>query len=797
MPEGAHVHYAPGWWIVSSVGVDTRRRPVPGTLPVHSPLSDATGVACVVLIALSAFLLFTLELLAGRLVLPVFGGGPGVWATTLCFFTAVLFFGYLYAHVVTTRLDPRRGGILHLVVAVIAVGATFLAPSDIGALRFPGVPEALAVLRAQALIAGPAAFLFATTTPLLSVWYAGRGQDPYWLYATSNAASLAALLAYPLVLEPTIGLAAQRFLLSVGLTLFGLGLLVIVALGRGTSGATGVRAVSQAAPVARADPPPALTIRRQATWLLAAFVPAGLLSATTNFLTTDLVSAPLLWVGPLAIYLLSLVVAFSARGRKMLVGFERLVPAAAMLLWVPAVNPGWPVLALLLVELAAFGVLAVAIHGRLALDRPDERGLTRFYLVLSAGGLLATAFVAVVAPLVFSSIVEYPLLIVAGLGVLAVFPRLDGRPERRDRPPASSVRGRALAESLNARDGGRRDVFRRVALATGRDLWPYLVVGAVLLLLVARSDREDAWRALAFFAVGAGVIAIGRNPLVLAAGTAMATVALGLIPSPQPLVQIRTFFGVIRVLSEGVAHAEYSGTTLHGGQFLDPGRRREPTAYYVRSGPLGGIFEDLRARRPDGAAIGVVGLGAGTSVAYARAGDRWTLFEIDPAVVDIARNAAYFTYLADSPVPPRIVIGDGRLSIAQEPPAAFDLLILDAFSSDTVPAHLLTREAIAAYARVLRPGGILAFHLSNRHYLLPPAVASTAKAQGLAALGIVYLPEKKETKRVGALRAHWVVAGARDDISRFEAGGWRRLVAGPVLTDNFSDLLRTVDLGSL
>jgi SAM-dependent methyltransferase len=752
----------------------------------------------IVLIALSAFLLFTLELLAGRLVLPVFGGTPGVWATTLCFFTAVLFVGYLYAHIVATRLDPRRGATLHLVVATVAVGATFFAPSDIGSLRLPGVPEALVVLRVLALIAGPAAFLLATTTPLLSAWYFERGHDPWWLYAMSNAASLAALLAYPLVLEPTIGLAAQRFLLSVGLALLALGLLMISAPGHGMSSATRTGAAARTTPTAGAGLPPALTTHRQATWLLAAFVPAGLLPATTNFLTTDLVSAPLLWVGPLAIYLLSFVITFSARGRRMLGAFERFVPVAAMLLWAPSINPsGWPLLALLPVELGAFGVLAVAIHGRLALDRPDERDLTRFYLVISAGGVLATAFVALLAPLAFNSIVEFPLLIVAGLTLLAAFPWPVERPTQYDPPSVSRVGFKALAAMLNVRERGHRDVFRRLALATGRDLWPYLAVGAVLSLLIARRGQDGDWKPVAFLATGAVVIAIGRSRGALAAGTAIATVVLSIVASPQPLVQARTFFGVIKVLTDGVANAEYSGTTLHGGQFLDQDRRHEPTTYYVRRGPLGSIFEDLRARRPDGSDIGVVGLGAGTAMAYASAGDRLTFFEIDQAVVDIARNPLYFTYLADSPVQPRIVIGDARLSIAEEPPAAFDLLILDAFASDSVPVHLLTREAIAAYARVLRPGGILAFQLSNRHYRLLPAVSSTAEAQGLAALGSVYAPEKKEIKRIGARPARWLVAGARNDVLRFEAKGWRRVVVGPVLTDDFSDLLPTVNLGSL
>ena len=708
-------------------------------------------------IGLSAFLLFTLELLSGRLVLPVFGGTPAVWTTALCFFTGVVFVGYLYAHVVVTRLGQRRGGVLHLVVAALVVVATILAPTDLGALRVPEMPEAINVLLVLTLIAGAPAFLLATTSPLLSAWFAGRGGDPWWLYAASNAASLVGLLAYPFIIEPTIPLSGQRVLLVMTLILFVVTLVAVVAGGRRTPPAVDRPSVADA---------PRLARRRQVLWLIAAIIPAGLLSATTTYLATDLVSAPLLWVGPLAIYLASFVVAFSARGRRILPIVERLVPAAATLMWIPYVIPGnWPVVVLIPFLLASYAVIAIAVHGRLALDRPDEAHLTGFYLIVSLGGLLATAFVALLAPLIFSSVYEYPVLLVAGLAVMAVLPG-----------PSQRLSGAGIGRML--REAGLR-------------LVPYLLIGAVLVVVAALDASTEDIVIVIVFGLGTLVIAISASARILVVASTVAIVALVALGSANPLVRVRTFFGVIEVREsyEGVARAEFSGTTLHGLQFLDA-RQYEPTTYYVRAGPLGDAVTDMRERLPNGAHIGVVGLGAGTVAAYERPVDQVTFFEIDQAIVDLARDTRHFKYLANAPNPPSIILGDARLSMADVPPATFDLLVLDAFSSDAVPAHLLTREAMQTYMRAMRPGGVIAFHLSNRYYDLVPAVASTARSTGLAAIGLSYVPGAERIDLLAARSSSWVVVGRQRDVARFVAKGWTEPFDGPVLTDDFSDILR-------
>jgi hypothetical protein len=581
------------------------------------------------------------------------------------------------------------------------------------------------------------------------------------------------LLIYPFLIEPFVGLTAERFLLAAGIALFAASIVAVVVSGRRPQPVEAVGTRSRGAPPPPLTVrPPALTVRRQAVWLFAAFVPAGLLAATTNFITTDLIAAPLLWVGPLAVYLLSFVVAFTTRGRRAIRGAERLAPAAATLLWIPwvAASSNWAVSALLLLELGAFGILAVAIHGRLALDRPDERQLTRFYLVLSAGGVLATSFVALLAPLIFPAIWEYPLLIVAALVALILL-------------PGSSTRADTLSVA-----GIARGAFRRLA--------PYALLAGLLLALVARMNAAGAAGALWQVGAGALVLLLSVRPVILPVATAAVIVLLSITTQGHLLLEQRNFFGVLRIVTDGVVNAEYAGTTIHGAQFLDESRRKEPTTYYARSGPLGAAFEDLRSR-VGGARVGVVGLGIGTSLAYQRPGDAFTFFEINPAAVTLARDPRYFTFLPDAATQPRIVLGDARLSLAAESPGAFDLLILDAFSSDAVPAHLLTAEAMTDYVEALRPGGVMLFHLSNRYYDLQRPVAATARSIGLEALSVRNVPDEATTRANGALGSIWVVVGKSADVERFRVRGWTNVLPGTVLTDDFPDLLRSLKIDSL
>jgi SAM-dependent methyltransferase len=712
-------------------------------------------------LSLSSFLMFSLELLAGRVVLPVFGGAPGVWATALCFFTALLFLGYSYAHLLVTRLDGRRAAGVHLVVALVLVAATFLGPTTATSLRDANMPEALNVLLALLVIAGPPSFLLASTTPLLSSWFAGGARDAWWLYAASNAASLIALIAYPFVVEPFMPLSVQWVALRLGVLVFVAVLAVIAVAHRADA--------KRIAPAATATGTTTLALgwRRVARWLFLAFVPAGLLTATTSFLTTDLVSAPLIWIGPLAIYLASFVVAFSERGRRILPLVDRLVPAAATLLWLPYVAPvGWPVVPLIIIVLGSFAVLATAVHGRLAMSRPESSQLTHFYLLLSLAGVIATATVGVAAPMLLPDIYEYPALLVLALIALAI------------------AAPRSLTNAIRQPLTALRDLIARLV--------PFVAVGGLILFFIGTADP----RVVALLTLGGMVVAFSTTPRVLVPATAVAMVAALLALTAQPgateLFVGRSFFGVSKIVDIDGQHRLYSGSTLHGIQLTD--QPTDPTTYYAMAGPLGEVFADLGARTVT-ANIGVVGLGGGTIAAYARPTDHLTYFEIDPLVVKLASDPAYFSYLTDSPTHAQIVLGDGRLSLAAQPASTFDLLVLDAFSSDSVPPHLLTAEAIASYVRVLRPGGMLAFNLSNRYYDLAPAVAATAHSIGLDAWFRAFAPDTEQVANHAATASLWVVVAPSGYFANWSAAGWaEESQSGPVLTDDYPDLMRVLRL---
>jgi hypothetical protein len=743
-----------------------------GTLPFAVP------------IGLSAFLLFAVEPLVGRLVLPVFGGTPAAWATTLFFFQAVLLGGYLYGHLSVTRLG-RWGPPIHLLLAALGFVALIVAPSAIAPLRDEGSPPALDLLRILVVLIGLPAFVLTTTTPVLSGWFreaGGRERDPYWLYALSNGGSLLALLAYPFLIEPGLGLATQRGVWSAGyLLLFGfiawaaVRTMSSVAIRTGPS--PGRPLPQEAAPAglgARAVAP--IDWRRRLRWLLLAAVPSGLLSAVTNFIATDLVSAPLLWVVPLAIYLASFVIAFSRRGGRVIRLAVAMAPAMATLLWVPYAASGvWPIGTILAVELVAFAVLAVALNGRLANDRPEPTHLTQFYLVLSTGGALASAFVALVAPAVFPDVWEYPTLLVGALVALAV----SGGPGSLSR---RSNKGFSLAPFF---------------AGIGPRLVPY---GLAAGLLVASMGGVGGLPgpAATWLLVGGLLLAVGGRPWLLAVGTAGVLVLATGAPSLSSEFQARSFFGVTRVIRDtGPMAILMNGTTVHGTQWLDPARRDTPTTYYGTRGPAGDIFRtsaEGSATRP--ATVGIVGLGAGTLAAYE---DRWTTityFEIDPVVIRVATDSTLFTYLSDAPVRPKIVEGDARLSLAVEPAGRYDLLVLDAFSSDSIPVHLLTVEAIRDELRTLVPDGVIAFHVSNRYYQLTEPIAAALQSFGITTLERVSRPEDTAGD-ASLLASRWLVASRNTaTLDAYRREGWQDAPpAAHPFTDDYADLLAYLRIG--
>jgi hypothetical protein len=740
-------------------------------------------------IGLSAFLLFSVQPLVGRLVLPAFGGTPAVWATILFFFQAILLVGYLYGHVSVTRFG-LLGPPLHLGLAVLAVVALAAGPARVSELRSDSITPVLDLVRILMVLIGLPALVLTTTTPLVSGWFEAarsrQGGDAYWLYALSNGGSLLALFAYPLVIEPQLGLSAQREAWAVAYA--ALVVLLAIAASRAIpalrtrrdaediveaptiGGASAVTAEATAG----AGGASVVDWRRRGRWLLLAAIPSGLLSAVTTFIATDLVSAPLLWVLPLGIYLLTFVIAFSPRSGRWVGRFVVAAPAMITLLWVPYGSAGgWPVLAILVMELVAFGVTAAALHGRLASDRPEPGRLTEFYLILSLGGALASAFVALFAPIVFPGVWELPILLVGALVALALT----------SAPAPARQRAERGLDFGPFIDGWR---WR---------LLPYLVAAAGLTtaLLVTSALATEA--GIRWLLVGGLILAVGGRPWFLTVATALVLLLATFVLQPPAEFRGRSFFGLTEVISspDGELKLLMNGTTVHGSQSTDPTHRRMAQSYYASAGPAGDLF---RVGAPTGTeAVGVAGLGGGGLATYVTAELTMTFFEIDPVVIDVASDPRYFTYLSDAPRRPLIVEGDARLSFEDQPDGSFEMLILDAFSSDSVPVHLLTFEAISEQIRITSPDGLLAFHVSNRYYDLAPAIAAAVLPQGLAILEKRHQPG--DVREPGETPSRWLAA-SRDPtrLDALRAAGWVPVTPSDrPFTDDYADLIRYLHLG--
>lgn len=717
-----------------------------------------------------ASLVFLVQPLAARMVLPLFGGSQAVWTTSMLFFQAVLLLGYAYAHVSTKRVPLQRQRFVHaavllLPIAMLPIGRHLASPPD-------GASPSLWLLGVLAVTIGAPFFVVTTASPLLQRWFSATGhaaaRDPYFLYAAGNCGSLLALVAYPLLVEPNVSLTRQADLWSIGYLVFAvltLACLPFVARARATDASDDtVGSHPAAAP---------LVWRTRLRWVLMAFVPSSLMLGATTHIATDVASVPLVWVAPLAVYLLTFIVAF-ARRPLISVGFA----SRALLLLAPLVllsllrvaNP--PIVVTVLIHLAALFFVGALAHGRLAGERPAPEHLTEFYVLLSIGGVLGGAFNALLAPQLFDSVVEYPLALVLALLLRPGIQR------------ASSAPG----------------VFGRFAWAIDF-VAPMLLVQAcvVSLALVLPTDTdtggENGLLAARLVLIGsaAALLLLASRPLRFALGFAAMCVLL--VMGARGIYTERTFFGVLRVKEVDGRHALVHGTTLHGVQSFRPGERREPTAYYVRKGPVGDIFEAFQ-RTSRFARVDVIGLGVGGLAAYGLPGQRFVFYEIDPAVIRIASDPRLFTYVRDSRASVELVQGDGRLSLAKAPASSSDLLVVDAFSSDSIPVHLLTREAVELYLEKLRPQGLLVLHTSNRHLDLHPVVARVARSLGLASV------ERTSGLRSAGVMAEgtsWVVlARSHTRLRPLVARGWRPLAdpgPGRVWTDDYSSILSVVKWG--
>jgi hypothetical protein len=691
--------------------------------------ATASGLYALALI-LSAALLFSMQPMVARMALPTLGGTPSVWNTCMVFFQAAVLGGYALAHLLATRCSHRTQ--ILVFVGWIGIGFSTLPIRLVSPGMVPTESPAVWLLGRLLIEAGLPALVLATASPLLQRWFNRiDGRDPYFLYAASNLGSLGALIAYPAWIEPALALDAQAGFWRWGFLAWAAGVIGITFLRRSAGRRPDPEIIS--------EPHPAPDRLRWLAWIGLGAVPASLLQGCTLFLTTDLASIPLLWVIPLGLYLLTFILVFDVRSRAPVRIARLLLPyLATALLFAILTRATQPVLLLIALHLGFLLAAGLVCHGRLVELRPDAAHLTRFYLALSLGGVAGGAFNALLAPHLFHSIVEYPIAI--ALACAALSGRKSISPDTRT--------ARAWATDI--------------AIAAGIGLGIVAIALPTHHLLQGQERLRDN---LVFGIVAVICWTLLDRPRRLALGLLAAfTIGLGLQShwADHQFAQ-RNFFGVTRVTRdpEGRFHQLVHGNTFHGRQHRDPVHRNEPLTYYHRNGPVGRVFETFRSLRPGnpGAQLGMIGLGVGSLAAYGIPGDAITFFEIDPAVIQVARDPRWFSFLADCPAgPPRIVEGDARLKLAQEPEGGFDLLVLDAFSSDAIPMHLLTREALALYRGKLKPAGWLVIHLSNRYLDLAPVIGALAKDAGIACRGY----EDDDPSEPGQEASHWMVL-ARDE----------------------------------
>jgi SAM-dependent methyltransferase len=680
-------------------------------------------------IFLSASLLFVVQPLFARLILPLLGGSPSVWNTALAFYQVTLLAGYSYAHLLSRRLSRRAQVIVHglvvllpLLVLPIHVPTGWTPPTS-------GSPVGW-LLGTMAVAVGLPFFVVSANSPLLQGWFAGtkhqESSDPYFLYGASNLGSLLALVSYPIVIERVWRLGEQSQLWAWGYGI--LAALIIVC---------GVvlwqsRPSPEISPVPEENSPKAATtlpLRRRIYWLFLAFVPSSLMLGLTTYISTDLAAIPLLWVIPLSFYLFSFVIAFARRPlvpHSIIIKITPIVVVGLMALL--AARPAQTNAPLIGIHLAAFFIIALACHGELARDRPGPEHLTEFYFWLSLGGALGGIFNALIAPLIFNDVFEYPLtLVVLGLVLPAVSAPPASRQQRRQER-------REKEKRRTEKSSWMQTVFSPRVLDALLPIGPLVWVAVLVSLLQFPDHPLDTLTLFIIFGPPALVsLFFIRRPVRFSLGLGAILLASLLYAGGKgnTIYTERTFFGVNRVVVYlGDHHVLFHGTTLHGAQSLEPAHRDDPLTYYYRSGPLGQVFAEFSGEKTKHS-IAVVGLGGGSTACYHQPGQAWTFYEIDPAVVRLARNPKYFTLLDDCAPDARVVLGDARLELASAAPHEYDLMILDAYSSDAVPVHLITREALQLYLDKLAPDGVLAFHLTNRHLDLKTVVGNLALDAGL------------------------------------------------------------------
>jgi hypothetical protein len=668
----------------------------------------------VLTILTGSFLLFLIQPMIARMALPRLGGTPAVWNSAMLVYQALLLAGYAYAHHLS-RLPLRRQAAVHL--TLFALAALTL---PVGLISLPAPAAGAEVLWVPLLLMlsiGPVFLLVSAQAPLLQRWFAAdpNAGEPWALYSASNLGSFGGLIAYPLLAEPLLSLRQQSLMWSAGYGVLVL-LVAACALARRklpflVKGGVGVGLVENSSDCLTAPTPTPegegrkkVPRRRIFFWLMLAAVPSGLMLSTTTHLTTDLLAMPLLWVIPLGLYLLSFVIAFADRR-----GLARVISA---LTWVVVLSAGSLAMDAhhsngLLSVFAAVGLLffvCVALHARMYDLRPEAKNLTLFYLTMSAGGALGGLFTALIAPLIFDWSWEHPILVLAAAALLP----------RRSLPDWRKLPG--LDPEMAKLTMGA------VLICAGLLAWK------ISHFAYAEDAQAYRWSATLVVAL-CGLLLVRPRGLVLGV-LLMAMVAQGgfqTIKDSWHGLRSRSYFGIytVRTYEDSRIRTLTHGSTLHGEQSLDPKLRDMPLSYYGPGSGAGLVFSHAKELFGPHPRVGVVGLGTGTLACFNQPGEDWRIFEIDPAVLEFSRNGT-FTFVHDCAPQAKVVIGDARLELAKAAPGSLDLLAVDAFSSDSIPLHLMTEEALATYLKSLSPNGVLLVHISNRFIDLEPVLAAAS-----------------------------------------------------------------------
>lgn len=725
----------------------------------------------------SALLLFAIQPYFSKLVLPKLGGSPGVWSVAMIFFQSVLLLGYAYAHLLTRYVGIQYAVAIH---ALVLTSAFLFLPLGItnGWETPPESGQEFWLIGLFGASIGVPFFAVAANAPLLQAWFSKSGhphaKDPYFLYGASNIGSFFSLYIYILLIEPNFTLKNQAILWAGGYTilLFGILLCSSYLLPRLNPTSMAFRSLPEQANCSQ--PLENLTVVQKALIVGIAAIPSGLTVAVTAFISIDLASAPFLWVIPLSLFLLTFVLSFRQSPPISLKFLSNVFPwvliiATFVIFFTPTPN----IVGSLILTLLCFFLAALFCHTLLYSRRPDVRQLTSFYFWMSLGGVIGGVFAGLIAPRVFDWVAEFPLLMLAVIFLLPYKRKTSGKSLF-----AGLVIGIGLAALLSF---ALQSEISSTLLKRSHVL--VLLIGMVTFAAFVQLRSQSAALSL----------------LIAAIPLAITSLHLG-----NNIYSERSFFGVIKVnsASDGQYRLMLHGTTVHGvthkSAFASEVGEGTPEAlsYYHHSGEMAEVLQAVRKKLGGQINRGaIVGLGTGSFLCHSKSKERWTVFEIDKTVIDIASNPSYFRFITDCAPDARQILGDARLTLAHEPDQHFDFLLIDAFSSDSIPVHLMTLEALNLYFSKLAPNGLLAMHISNRHLELESILAAIAEQEGLAIRSAQF--ERDKTERARKIFPAKTVVLARTDEQLGPLSSdprWDKVTSGGTLpwTDDYSDVIGAI-----